>query len=224
MSIHSLLKKLFVKDELIILINNRNNYEKKITYDKKKEEEQKIYKRNLEESYLIDSIEEEKRKQLIEKETIILYAIQILKEMQDTSSVTFEQLQQLIKTLEAIVNLINNPYLKELFEISFNSIKEFNNKLKNKEIILTENNCKEIEEKSSKLILEIENSHNSNNHDELIEAVCNFINAIYYIVEAMSHNQVRISLQQKFEYSHSKSSENLPPMEKSIHALMKNTI
>lgn len=214
--------KIYTNEEL-------DNYTRKINYYTKKrmdyvlkEAYQKNYEHYLEEQYLEDSMEAEKRKQRIKKETIILYMIQKIKEMQGSIPATPEQIQKLIKdletamgTLKSILNLIANPHLKKLLKKGFKLIKKFNKHLRNNDIILTENDYRDIEEKSLKLISETERFRDSDSVTNLTESFRILTNSMITLNEKMLMlvNQERTSLHQKFEGLRSKAFEPVPPME-----------
>ncbi len=214
--------KIYTNEEL-------DNYTRKINYYTKKrmdyvlkEAYQKNYEHYLEEQYLEDSMEAEKRKQRIKKETIILYMIQKIKEMQGSIPATPEQIQKLIKdletamgTLKSILNLIANPHFKKLFKTGFKFIKKFNKHLRNNDIILTENDYRDIEEKSLKLISETERFRGSDSVANLTKSFRTLINLMITLNERMLilANQERTSLHQKFEGLRSKAFEPVPPME-----------
>lgn len=218
--------KIYTNEEL-------DNYTRKINYYTKKrmdyvlkEAYQKNYERYLEEQYLEDSMEAEKQKQRIKKETIILYMIQKIKEMQGGIPATPEQIQKLIKdletamdTLKSILNLIANPHFKKLFKTGFKFIKKFNKHLKNNDIILTENDYSDMAEKNIKLISEAKRFHNAYSDANLMESFCVLIDSMFTLNEKMLMivvNQERTSLHQKFEGLRSKTFEPVPPMEEKI--------
>ncbi len=214
--------KIYTNEELDNYTQKINHYMKKRMDYVLKEAYQKNYEHYLEEQYLEDSMEAEKRKQRIKKETIILYMIQKIKEMQGSIPATPEQIQKLIKdletamgTLKSILNLIANPHFKKLFKTGFKFIKKFNKHLRNNDIILTENDYRDIEEKSLKLISETERFRGSDSVANLTKSFRTLINLMITLNERMLilANQERTSLHQKFEGLRSKAFEPVPPME-----------
>lgn len=223
----------YTDEELDNYTRKINHYMKKRMDYVLKEAYQKNYEEYLEEQDLKDSMEAEKRKQRIKKETIILYMIQKTKEMQGYILATFEQIQRLIKnfetamgTLKSILNLIANPHLKKIFKKGIKFIKKFNEHLRNNDIILTENDYRDMEEKSTRLISETERFRNSNstngnlsNSDvvALIEVFCALINSMFMVNEKMLMlvNQERPSVYKKIEMVSLETFEHVPPMEES---------